>query len=143
MARRSTPLVVAVTVASAAVYGLVVGPYWVFDAISFAALALVIAMYFMPRFRQSSPGLGMFMGRGFVLRHSRKTQNYYGEARPRPPTSRVLHYVRLAKMRDPKFMTSQATGPFEKKLLRSKGWQQMSEEELRELAGSSAEPARP
>ena len=135
------PLVIAV-VASAAVYGLVVGPYWVFDAISFAALALMIAIYLMPRFDPFT-AMGTLMGRGSALRlYGRRPMYYAGEARPRLPTSRVMHYVRLARMRDPKFMTAQATGPFEKRLLSRKGWQRMSEDELRRLAGDSgATPA--
>lgn len=126
--------------AGAIAFGMAIGPYWALDAVFLAVLSLGLMVYFLPRFDPFS-ALGALYARTLLSRMTflsgrapRLTSAAAPEEQERYPTSRIVHYVRMSKMTDPKFALSQADGPFERALLKNQGWQNLTEPELREVA---------
>ncbi len=133
-------LVTAAAVAASVTYGIIVGPYWAYDAIALAALSLVLVLYLAPRFDPFTALGGMMARRMTILTgrapplHARALA-YEGEGRA--PNSRILHFVRMANMRDAKFALRQSDGPFERNLLSRPGWQSLTDDELAEVAAGA------
>ena len=134
-------VVTGVALAASIAYGVAVGPYWAYDAVAFAALSLVLVLYFAPRFDPFT-ALGGLMARRMTILTGRapplhaRALAYEGEGRA--PNSRILHFVRMANMKDAKFALRQSDGPFEQSLLSRPGWQNLTEEELAEVATHAA-----
>ncbi len=136
MRTRVAYLLALVAIASAVAFGAIVGPYWPLDAVSLTVLCLALLYLMLPKFDPFSL-LGNVMARRMSLLSGRTPEllrSSFVEPDYRPPTSRIVHYVRISRMSDAKFMSSQAEGPFEKALLRREGWQRLSEAQLADIA---------
>ena len=145
--RSRGPVLALVSVAGAVGFGLVVGPDWPLDAVSITVLCGVLVYLMAPKFDPFSL-LGNVMARRMTLLSGRVPvlmRSTVEERGDRPPTSRIVHYVRISKMSDSKFTLSQAEGPFEKSLLGKERWQALSESQLIEIArevGAKPDPVQ-
>ena len=113
-------LYVLFAIGGAVYYGLVVGPYWVDDAIVFAALAsLVIWSFFSLKVNFRS-----------------KVQITVTEPRQREyiPRSRIAHYVSVSRIHFLGYLARESESPFERALLSEPEWQKLSGERLQEVS---------
>ena len=102
---------------SAVAFGAIIGPYWVDDAIIIAAIVVAVTAY------------------SFWNLDTASSEN--PEGREYLPRSRIAHYALLSRIRMNSPATWGPSDPFERALLQNENWRTLSEEELREVAGSS------
>jgi len=124
MVSKST-LYAAISVATALIYGLEVGPYWVTDAIFFAMLALAVA-YFSFKRKVEWP-------------MNNEAQSF--EKREYRPRSRIAHYVSISRAKFGSYAPHESLTGFERSLLSEPGWQKVSGERLEEISIQS--PTKP
>jgi hypothetical protein len=100
-------------IAFAVAVGVRIGPYWIDDALTLAAVACAIT--------------------AFYLTKSEETRSANPETGNRMPRSRILHFVLLSRIRTSASMVRESSDPFRHALLNEKDWQTLSTEELKRL----------
>ena len=122
-------------VAGSLTYALLLGSYWLTDALVFALVAaLVASLCFAEKSADS-----LFDLLGFSLaRTSRyrgtKTAHAELDQRERIPRSRIAHYVMVSRIKSTAALASISDSPFERAVLCNPAWQTLPAERLDEVA---------
>ena len=132
-------------IALAVAYGVVVGPYWLADAVAFVVVGGLVASFcFAERSVESLYAfLGFGLSRTYRL-HGPKRKVIVPDQREHIPRSRIAHYVTVSRIRSATltaWLRRESDSPFERVLFSEPGWQRLSGESLEEITRKA--PAAP
>ena len=120
-------------------FGLTVGPYWIDDAIVLALLAFAVVVFCLRE------GVSALWSWFFPSPRERQTRYAsYGKDIPDmryreyAPRSRVARYVALSRIDSIPSTTLESYEEFERALLGRKGWQNLTEDQLRDVIGAAS-----